>query len=891
MLGKRNRLDILLMIVISLISIVGFGQNVSQTKSVVYEVFTVSGLNTEYADFSPVLFGQEVVFSSDRVYDFTNLGEDNWSKNKHINIFTAVKEVHNKDSVVFGQIKLFDMKFVADEHSGPISFTYDKNTAVYTKVSSKGQKVFGKDVARPQLYIVKREDGKWLKPEKLPFVNENKTYGHAFISNEGNIIYYVSDDFGGKGGKDIFEVKWEGASWGSPKALNILNSENDELFPVCVDDKLYFSSNGHGGSGGLDLFVSIFKDGAWSAPRNLGPTINSVADDFGMLFNPDRTTGFFSSNRENGVGDDDIYLFNRIEQITRNTDNNSIAGKFTHMNLDGSNSNNLEVMLVDDEGNLVQKTRTDENGNFNFKNLDPNANYTIKLIDGSDYELELFGKGIDSYLVANKKGEFIYKKLSSEQSGTLSLMDEDDFDPLTGKGDLKGRFVFTELDGKSPEGLEVYLLDADGNIVQRTKTDKDGNFVFKNLSNTENYTLSSQSSDDEVEIFIFDKNNTLKTVLASDKKGDFIYKKLDIEKSKLELIEEDEIGLSIGNRTIFLSGVFEYSDVGGKLSNIDYEIYDEDYKLLKKSTTNTDGYFEDETIKNQDIIIFKIDGDKFKDGVNLIIYDKNKGLILKLDKDNDGYFVYRKLENDRAILTYQNEDKIDPLTMKGLVGKFDYKYLETDGNVGLEYEIYDEEDLLLRKGRTDKNGYFFHEDLDKNGKYKFRVLGNNKQSLLKVWTDDEGMLILVRDGDYFVFKKLQIDTTPLDSISDGDNTLLSRRNEKISEVLYYDNAKYSLSGVNKDKLDKIITQLKTDNYTKIIINSYTSNVGSSSFNVRLSRRRKSAVIDYLKAHGIRSYRIEGYYFGEKDPAVDCDSKECSESDHALNRRTEFRLVK
>ena len=57
--------------------------------------------------------------------------------------------------------------------------------------------------------------------------------------------------------------------------------------------------------GGLDLYESIYVDGKWSSPQNLGPSINTPFDEFGMVFNPNGKTGYFSSNRENGNGGDD----------------------------------------------------------------------------------------------------------------------------------------------------------------------------------------------------------------------------------------------------------------------------------------------------------------------------------------------------------------------------------------------------------------------------------------------------------------------------------------------------------------------------------------------------------------------------------------------------------
>jgi outer membrane protein OmpA-like peptidoglycan-associated protein len=81
---------------------------------------------------------------------------------------------------------------------------------------------------------------------------------------------------------------------------------------------LYFSSNGHTGMGGLDLFTAEKTDKGWGNIQNMKSPINTGADDFGICItqsapaninDPSLKSGYFSSNRQGGKGDDDIYFF------------------------------------------------------------------------------------------------------------------------------------------------------------------------------------------------------------------------------------------------------------------------------------------------------------------------------------------------------------------------------------------------------------------------------------------------------------------------------------------------------------------------------------------------------------------------------------------------------
>src|SRR5690606_31683151 len=89
--------------------------------------------------------------------------------------------------------------------------------------------------------------------------NNVKQYsvGHAALSSDEKILYFISDMSGGHGGTDIWysELQTDG-SWGEPKnAGAAINTEGDEMFPhIATDGTLYYSTNGLPGMGGLDIF-------------------------------------------------------------------------------------------------------------------------------------------------------------------------------------------------------------------------------------------------------------------------------------------------------------------------------------------------------------------------------------------------------------------------------------------------------------------------------------------------------------------------------------------------------------------------------------------------------------------------------------------------------------
>ena len=164
---------------------------------------------------------------------------------------------------------------------------------------NSGKRKGTKDV---NLYMSFYKQGKWTTPQLMTISDPDAWDSTPTFSRDGKTLYFASNRPGGQGEIDLYSARWDGSRWSNVRNMGTpINTPGDEMFPYVTDDgKLYFSSDGHPSLGALDVFVAVRRDGEISI-ENLGPPINSTADDFGMSFTTIKD-GYFTSNRASGKG-------------------------------------------------------------------------------------------------------------------------------------------------------------------------------------------------------------------------------------------------------------------------------------------------------------------------------------------------------------------------------------------------------------------------------------------------------------------------------------------------------------------------------------------------------------------------------------------------------------
>lgn len=292
------------------------------TKSVSSYEITNCDFNSASDDFSPFFFKKGLVFSSERDTNPVIRRTSNWTGNPFLELYYVdVKQQGSKENgcgnYTFGRPEKFSNEINSKFNDASVAFSKNGEEIYFTRNNYLDGKKEADDagIMRLKIFYARSEgEGKWGELQSLPFNSNEYSVAHPALSPDGNKLYFTSDMPGGYGGMDLYVSDKESGRWGPPMNLGPeVNTEGHEIFPyVAPDGKLYFASDGHVGLGGLDIFYTSSKDGdVWSTPENLGYPMNTNSDDFSIVFNEEGTCGFVASDREGGVGHDDIYSFKK----------------------------------------------------------------------------------------------------------------------------------------------------------------------------------------------------------------------------------------------------------------------------------------------------------------------------------------------------------------------------------------------------------------------------------------------------------------------------------------------------------------------------------------------------------------------------------------------------
>jgi len=330
-------------------------------------------INTQYPEYAPIISADEseLIFTSNRpnttggdIDDFDGL------------YFEDVYISYKKGGTWTEPIQL-STNINTDGHDASIALSPDGQTMFIYRFDQQGTS------SKPSgdIFTSKLEGKVWSKAERLS--NKINTIGwepSASITEDGKTLYFTSDKPGGKGGTDIYiSKKLSDGNWDTPQNIsNNINTEFDEDCPFIHPDgkTLYFSSKGHNSMGGFDIFISTFNSEKkeWSTPENFGYPVSTAHDDLNFVISANAKRIYFSSIRNEGHGNKDIYYANIDKKESAK------VLLITGIVSDSSTGKPVEVTI------RVKDNTNDEELESHTSNS-ATGKYTIVLNEGKNYDL------------------------------------------------------------------------------------------------------------------------------------------------------------------------------------------------------------------------------------------------------------------------------------------------------------------------------------------------------------------------------------------------------------------------------------------------------------------------------------------------------------------------
>ena len=368
-------------------------------------------INSEVSDFGGTLKNGKLYITSARNSNRKTYG---WNEEPFLDIYTA----YVNDDGEFQTPSIIEQNINTKYHEGTVSFSPDGNTMYFSRESFY-EKVYQRDsitkykISVLNLYKSINQEGQWSEAEALSLNGDSYSVKNPSVSADGKTLYFASDKTGGYGNFDIYSAPIdENGSVGDATNLGQkLNTEGQEMFPfISANNTLYFSSNGHLGLGGLDVFFAKIVDGKVGPIRNVGIPVNGNADDFAFSINEETEEGFVSSNREGGVGSDDIYSIKKIQPICDVLVSVTVKDSKTGLILVGA-----AVSIQDADGNIFGTKTSNTEGvveyiiecNIDTKLVGSKIDYEsgFTLVAGTSEEevsADLLLTPIDEIILANK---------------------------------------------------------------------------------------------------------------------------------------------------------------------------------------------------------------------------------------------------------------------------------------------------------------------------------------------------------------------------------------------------------------------------------------------------------------------------------------------------------
>ncbi len=355
-------------------------------------------------------------------------------------------------------------------------------------------------------------------------------------------------------------------------------------------------------------------------------------------------------------GPNDFNKYN-YQKLSTDNKNNVIIGTLTSPTASAESLKDVEVMLLDENGNIVNTTKSDSKGRFSFKGMAKSSYQVVVGDNHPDLKANAFVGNADpkSAVSAADFKKYDYQKLNPNANNNIIL----------GKIDMSANIG-------NPEDIGFLILDDQGTVVEEVFASKTGSFTVKNLKQG-NYQVVPNSDNPNIKTTAF--------VANGDPNNKITAKDFHKHMAGLNKLDRNESASNL------LTGKLSVSDGSEKVEDVGILLLDENGKVIAETKTNANGRFNFKSLSKSNYQVL-VDNPNPKLSAKLTAVEDDSRM--KLVTDDFKKYDYQKLDNasnNNIVL-----GRIEPTAYMNNVGDVPVMLLDDAGNV--------------TEVKTDKKGYF-----------------------------------------------------------------------------------------------------------------------------------------------------------------------------------------
>lgn len=343
------------------------------------ELKNIKEVNVKELDFSPIPFGNGIIYTSSKSNRFLQCPSDNAGD------YTDIKYAEKKADGTFGKPVPLAGDINGKYNDGSVAVFPGNNKIIFTRNNLNGRNAA--EIIDLKLYTAELSGDKWGNVTELPFNSDDWSTCHPALSRDGSLLIFSSNAAGSvENSMDLWWAKLDNGVWTVPENLGTsVNSSGNELFPYLDENNnLFFSSNRAGGNGGLDIWAAkLNASNQWELVGNLGAPFSQPGDDVNFVSMNGGTEGYFASDRSHtdAQGADDIYVWKyapeTIDAII------AVVDKETNARLTGAS---VEMTPVSYE-NMLDRIYGGSVASKNVLTTDKNGEVTVQVRKGAKYAI------------------------------------------------------------------------------------------------------------------------------------------------------------------------------------------------------------------------------------------------------------------------------------------------------------------------------------------------------------------------------------------------------------------------------------------------------------------------------------------------------------------------